>query len=313
MFTRRLRNGKATVSDLISAEERGEFAEAQKAGRIVIYDESSKTLAAAAGSVLVLFFEALEREAGQRGSIYFIEGGYAAVEKATPELCETTQSAKRKGSISLQFLPPPPPTASDSAVLGIDGMRGLDRVNRRLQQPPTAVMPYLYLGAKKDASNADELAELGIKFILNCTTDCPNYHESSNAGGLSYYKIEVLDTWGQSINKHFVKADEFIEKARTSGGKVLVHCNAGISRSATIVIAYLMKKQDWSLDRAYSMVRSKRPQVSPHVDFYNALQNYERILTENGARLVPASPVDSPNACSQVPLQSVSGSSVEAY
>ena len=57
-------------------------------------------------------------------------------------------------------------------------------------------------------------------------------------------------------------------------GNILVHCNKGVSRSATFVIAYLMKKNDLTVDKALEYVKSKREIVSPNEAFIGQLRKY---------------------------------------
>ena len=70
----------------------------------------------------------------------------------------------------------------------------------------------------------------------------------------------------------------FAERVRDSQGKVLVHCEAGISRSATICIAYLMCYKRWTLDLAYDFVKSRRNLISPNLNFMQQLHQFERQL-----------------------------------
>ncbi|MEQ2214378.1 hypothetical protein XENOCAPTIV_004021 [Xenoophorus captivus] len=63
-----------------------------------------------------------------------------------------------------------------------------------------------------------------------------------------------------------------------SGQGVLVHCQAGVSRSATVVIAYLMKHTLMTMTDAYKYVRSRRPVVSPNLNFMGQLLEFERDL-----------------------------------
>lgn len=73
-----------------------------------------------------------------------------------------------------------------------------------------------------------------------------------------------------------------IELARLSGKGCLVHCQAGISRSTTIVVSYLMRHNAHSFDEAYKYVKKMRPIVSPNISFVGALKMYED--TMNGSQ-----------------------------
>jgi protein-tyrosine phosphatase len=69
---------------------------------------------------------------------------------------------------------------------------------------------------------------------------------------------------------------EFISEAlRTSGNSILVHCMQGISRSPSIVIAYLMKCKKYNLTRALKTVKHRRPEVKPNQAFMEQLQDYD--------------------------------------
>lgn len=78
----------------------------------------------------------------------------------------------------------------------------------------------------------------------------------------------------------------FVENVRSSGGKVLVHCLAGISRSPTICIAYLMYSHNLSLDQAYDLVKQRRSLISPNLNFMRQLFEYEQILIPRRQRAV---------------------------
>ncbi|CAF1617735.1 unnamed protein product [Adineta ricciae] len=72
-----------------------------------------------------------------------------------------------------------------------------------------------------------------------------------------------------------------VDKALQSNGKVLVHCSAGISRSPTLVLAYLMKKKRWTLDEAFEKMRKLRRIVDPNVSFIIQLREWEKTLMAN--------------------------------
>jgi protein-tyrosine phosphatase len=79
--------------------------------------------------------------------------------------------------------------------------------------------------------------------------------------------IRVHDVPTTRLAPHFGDCIKFIYNAIASGGKVLVHCWAGVSRSATIVIAYLMRMHEMQLGLAFNLVRTKRMIVNPNHGF----------------------------------------------
>nr|XP_023020798.1 dual specificity protein phosphatase MPK-4-like [Leptinotarsa decemlineata] len=93
-----------------------------------------------------------------------------------------------------------------------------------------------------------------------------------------YMKMKFImaeDAPHSDLLSYFDETYEFI-KDGLSRGAVVVHCVMGVSRSATIVIAYLMKKYKLSYRKASAMVRSKRP-VCPNTGFVKQLENYEQL------------------------------------
>ncbi len=115
----------------------------------------------------------------------------------------------------------------------------------------------------------------GITHIINVTKNIPFYHENSNRIKIEYSRVSVNDSCDQDIKKYFDETNKFIEKVKKQNGKVLVHCQAGISRSSTIVIAYLMNMNNITLMEAYNTVKKIRTIVEPNFLFYSQLYEYE--------------------------------------
>eukprot|EP00045_Choanoeca_perplexa_P003651 m.32476 g.32476 ORF g.32476 m.32476 type:complete len:473 (-) comp12154_c0_seq1:75-1493(-) len=143
-----------------------------------------------------------------------------------------------------------------------------------MKLPMSKILPYLYLGAQRDAQNLQLLKQQRISYILNVTTNVPNYYERD----FQYQQIPILDCNDSEIQEFFEIASGFINQARAEGKRVLVHCQAGISRSATLVIAYLMKEQGRSLNDALEYVTSCRSIIGPNFGFLGRLQDYEAQL-----------------------------------
>lgn len=75
------------------------------------------------------------------------------------------------------------------------------------------------------------------------------------------------------------------DDARRNDSSVLIHCLAGVSRSVTLTLAYLMKHLNISFDEAFALVRLRKPDISPNFHFLRQLQLFERqSMDENPLR-----------------------------
>lgn len=90
--------------------------------------------------------------------------------------------------------------------------------------------------------------------------------------------INIADSSEQMLSKFFDEAHLFIDEARRRKCNILVHCQAGISRSPTIAIAYLMRVNSLPLQDAYNLVKQCRPQTDPNLSFMGQLMIYEKSL-----------------------------------
>ena len=134
----------------------------------------------------------------------------------------------------------------------------------------------LFLGSL-DLENAKVLKDKGIKRILTLIDgDLSKF--SYKEQGFNQKIINIMDIDSENIIKYFGECINFIE----GGEKVFVHCAAGQSRSATIVIAYIMWKKKMTFDKAYNFVKQKRPNIYPNFGFRQQLQMFEKLLFQNG-------------------------------
>lgn len=93
-----------------------------------------------------------------------------------------------------------------------------------------------------------------------------NYSHLENDHNI-YDNLPMLD-----IGYHWM--DQVFDK---SNGSVLIHCMAGISRSTSLIIYYLMKKYGVSYDQAYRLIKAKRPIIQPNVGFESQLRTYDKL------------------------------------
>jgi len=166
-----------------------------------------------------------------------------------------------------------------------EGGETLDSVHRRPQlsvlrtlsisEDVSEILEFLFLGAKAVSEDYECLNGLGISCVVNCTTDCRNMFEEQ---GLQYFLVNVKDDINAEIFPFLGPAADFIENARQSNRKALVHCNMGMSRSSSIVLAYLMQHQRMCLAKALRLTKERRAMVSPNSGFMKQLLDFERSL-----------------------------------
>ncbi|CAI2723406.1 unnamed protein product [Schistosoma spindalis] len=137
------------------------------------------------------------------------------------------------------------------------------------------IFPFLYLGNEYDGQNEKILNKYGIDSILNVTIKTPFLDESR----FNCCRLPANDSHSQDLRSYFASAFQFIEEARCSGKTVLVHCQAGVSRSPALIIAYLMNYSSLSLLDAYQYVKSRRSVIAPNFAFMGQLYELESDLT----------------------------------
>ena len=96
--------------------------------------------------------------------------------------------------------------------------------------------------------------------------------------GATAKHIQAQDNEEQDLSQVLPEAVAFITEAISGGGKILVHCVAGMSRSASCVIAYLMKTKQIGYEEALAMTKAKRSCVEPNNAFVRQLQEYQSQL-----------------------------------
>ena len=132
----------------------------------------------------------------------------------------------------------------------------------------------VYIGDIASAYNRDELKKLGITHILTAILGVqPQFPQD-----FIYKTVPVRDVESENIQKHLKETTEFIKDAVESGGKVYVHCVCGVSRSATIIAAWMMSKDGSTAEQAISQLQTRRECVDPNPAFREQLDLLEIAL-----------------------------------
>lgn len=164
--------------------------------------------------------------------------------------------------------------------------QGFDRIELGIDCDE--VYPNLFIGDAGAARNKSYLRRIGITHVVNTAegnrfgmvnTDAYFYRDS----GIQYMGLPLLDLPSTHIREYFYAAADFIDDAIKNGGKVLVHCLMGMSRSSTIAIAYLMIKAGMPAGMALRMCRQHRD-VRPNDGFLQQLSDLDNRLRRDRDR-----------------------------
>ncbi|PON64281.1 Atypical dual specificity phosphatase, subfamily A [Parasponia andersonii] len=144
------------------------------------------------------------------------------------------------------------------------------------------IADHIYLGSDTVAKNREILRQNGITHVLNCVGFvCPEYFKID----LVYKTLWLQDSPSEDITSVLYDVFDYFEDVRERGGRVLVHCCQGVSRSTSLVIAYLMWREGQSFEDALKYVKAARGVSNPNMGFTcQLLQCQKRV------HAVPASP-----------------------
>jgi len=136
------------------------------------------------------------------------------------------------------------------------------------------ITPRLYLSDYGTARNSTKLEELGITHVISVIEYKPNLPEVIPQ--TQRFHLPLSDTTGANILDHLDASTAFIKAAleENETNKVLVHCKLGISRSATVVCAYLIATTNLSAEESIAHVQSLRGIVCPNLGFRLQLREY---------------------------------------
>ena len=302
---KRLQQGKATLADLATTKEGKDLLKKRTWKEVIVYDDCSDSLEdLPASHTLFLVMNALVED--NREPIMLL-GGLRDFQVRHRTLCEDhlmthhpcsasesnqpQQAAKLGPGQRLSCnLPTKPLILGGNFGTGVDSSMEFPLLpelpsptdvchTKDIENhPATQVLPHLYLGNMRDASDVGILHRLGVGYVLNVTSKPPGY---AMEPGITYKQLVADDNGLQNLRQFFEEAFEFIDLAKSNSSGVLVHCQAGISRSPTIAVAYLMKHYPMAMADAYKFVKTRRSIISPNLNFMGQLWEFEQgILTK---------------------------------
>ncbi|KAM9858078.1 dual specificity protein phosphatase 18-like [Aulostomus maculatus] len=151
-----------------------------------------------------------------------------------------------------------------------------------MHQPPSSglsglcrVSDHLYLSNARAAASASLVTGNNITCIVNVSE---TRSSSPAPAGVDYIHIPVSDSPSSPLSDHFDEVADTIQRNAERGQRTLVHCNAGVSRSAALCMAFLLKHRGVTLREAHGWLKRCRPVVRPNNGFWRQLIQYEEQL-----------------------------------
>lgn len=150
------------------------------------------------------------------------------------------------------------------------------------------ILPSLYLGGVS-ATDPESLKHYGINASLSLGPDAPN-----ESDGVKVLQHKIADIPTQNLLSLLASGVEFILERRLAGDTILVHCQAGISRSTTFLAAYFMTVYNFNLDETLVYIEKCRSCVNPNYGFRRQLEQFQleerdclrqRLLREYGSQM----------------------------
>lgn len=158
----------------------------------------------------------------------------------------------------------------------------LEHEHRTLTIYPSEILEgALYQGSASQAADYRIIKNLHITHVVNATTNCPDAFPNT----LCYLRLRLSDNSQQDLVEALQLPSKFISAALKAepGGRVLVHCSLGKSRSSAVTLAFLMEHRRWSLLNALRWLKERRACTAPNINFLSQLLTYEEQLF--GSRL----------------------------
>ncbi|XP_073973401.1 mitogen-activated protein kinase phosphatase 3 [Rhodnius prolixus] len=276
IMLRRLAAGKIDLISTIKCRDLKEkIINALKENMFVLYDDQNEK-----SETINILMKRLLQDGCE---VVCLEDGFVQFKACYPEWCEAVDDTLASSDPELPLMGLRSLRISNYSpsrcVKGREGCKceiPCDSGIRIEDDTLVEILPHLFLGNAANSEDLETLTKHNIKYILNVTPNLPNVFEAT--GDIKYMKIPIADHWSQNLTSYFPKSIEFIDEARSQKKGVLVHCVAGVSRSVTITLAYLMGRLCFSMNDAFCWVRQRKPNIAPNFHFMDELARFEQEL-----------------------------------
>lgn len=146
----------------------------------------------------------------------------------------------------------------------------------------TQVKPGICVAAA-GALNPKALSDKGITLIVNVTKEIEPYSSSETINGnIQVVKIPVFDVPDTNLAKFMKPVARLVYANKLAGGNAVVHCVLGVSRSVTLVAAYMLFYYDMGMQRILTLIQAKRPIINPNGGFKGQLKCFEEYIKKYG-------------------------------
>ncbi|XP_058226485.1 dual specificity protein phosphatase PHS1 isoform X3 [Rhododendron vialii] len=145
-------------------------------------------------------------------------------------------------------------------------------------EKPSSISGSLFIGGSLAARSVYTLRHLGITHILCLCSNEIGQSDSQYPDLFEYRNFSICDDEDTNISNIFEEAHDFIDHVEQTGGKVLVHCFEGRSRSATVVLAYLMLRKKLTLSEAWNKLKRVHRRAQPNDGFAKILLELDKKL-----------------------------------
>ncbi|XP_056684129.1 dual specificity protein phosphatase PHS1 isoform X2 [Spinacia oleracea] len=142
-------------------------------------------------------------------------------------------------------------------------------------EKPSLITNNLFISGALAARSVYTLQHLGITHVLCLCSNEIGQSDSQFLDLFKYRNFSITDEEDSNIGSLFNEACDFIDNVERTGGKVLVHCFEGRSRSATVVLAYLMLKKKQTLLEAWNALKKAHRRAQPNDGFAKILQDVD--------------------------------------